>query len=298
MKKLLLLGMMGFVLVASGCTRLDAFTGKIPFLKEDNNGQKIQQEQNNGQAVVEEKEDLTEAGNENETTSSLNDQQQQDENNEDILTLDGIYFNEIKEMNGHNIIQNPENTLALVNKQYGLPSTFLPKDLTRPNVSFSFGNQKIEKSYLRQEAAVALEKMFLNAKSAGIELFAVSGYRSYAYQDQLFKAEVQKVGEKKALEAVAYPGQSEHQTGLSMDISSRNEGLLLTEKFGTSKEGMWLAENAHQFGFILRYPEGKEAITGYQYEPWHFRYVGVQAATIIYEKNWTLEEYFNTVKKI
>jgi D-alanyl-D-alanine carboxypeptidase len=72
----------------------------------------------------------------------------------------------------------------------------------------------------------------------------------------------------------------------------------LSEKFGETKEGKWLAENAHRYGFILRYPKGKESITGYKYEPWHFRYVGADAAAVIYEKKWTLEEYFNIVKKI
>ena len=82
-----------------------------------------------------------------------------------------------------------------------------------------------------------------------------------------------------------------------MDISSKAEGMLLTESFGDAKEGKWLAENAHRFGFILRYPKGKEEITGYQYEPWHFRYIGIEAATIIYEKQLTLDEYFNIVQK-
>lgn len=294
MKKKVLIGMMGVVLLASGCNRLDAFTGKIPFFKDDNNGQNIQ-EQKSGQAINVQEETKNEDKNLDDSSTSTNDQMEDEEN---LLTLDNMFFNQIVEINGHKIIQNPENTLALVNKQFGLPSTYLPNDLMRPKVNFSFGSQKLEKSYLRQEAASALEKMFLDAKKANVELFAVSGYRSYAYQDQLFKAEVKKVGEEKALEAVAFPGQSEHQTGLSMDISSRGEGLLLTENFGTTKEGIWLAENAHRFGFVLRYPKGKEAITGYQYEPWHFRYVGVQAATVIYENNWTLEEYFNIVKKV
>lgn len=298
MKKLLLLGIMGVVLIASGCTRLDSFTGKIPFLKDENNGQNIQ-EHESGQALNEqvetEKSDISKSDENIDSSSSINDQLEEEE---DLLTLDNMYFNQIMEINGQMIIQNPENTLALVNKQFGLPANFLPNDLTRPKVSFSFGNQPLEKSFLRKEAALALEKMFFDAKTAGMELFAVSGYRSYAYQDQLFKAEVKRVGEKKALEAVAYPGQSEHQTGLSIDISSRSEELLLTEKFGTTKEGLWLEENAHQYGFILRYPKGKESVTGYQYEPWHFRYVGVQAASIIYENKWTLEEYFNIVKKV
>jgi D-alanyl-D-alanine carboxypeptidase len=97
---------------------------------------------------------------------------------------------------------------------------------------------------------------------------------------------------------VAIPGSSEHQSGLAMDIASKSTDLNLTEGFAETIEGKWLAENAHRFGFILRYPKGKEAITNYEYEPWHFRYVGEKAATVIYQHDWTLEEYFKEVKKI
>ena len=97
---------------------------------------------------------------------------------------------------------------------------------------------------------------------------------------------------------VANPGFSEHQTGLAMDISSLSANRDLTEEFGETIEGKWLKENAHLFGFILRYPKGKESITGYQYEPWHFRYVGEKVAPIIFSKNLTLEEYFKKVEKI
>jgi len=151
---------------------------------------------------------------------------------------------------------------------------------------------------MRKEAATALEKMFAEAKSAGIDLAAVSGYRSYGRQNTLFNAEVKRVGKERAVEAVAFPGSSEHQTGLTMDISSRSNNFNLNEEFETTKEGIWLRHNAHKYGFILRYPKGKEDITGYMYEPWHFRYVGVKAATEIYENDWTLEEYFENVKKI
>jgi zinc D-Ala-D-Ala carboxypeptidase len=282
MKKLILLGFLSTLFLTTACARSESIFDKVPFLKN------IVQNEKNGQAV---EEPIVENQND-ESNDDMNSQTEQE------ITLDDIFFNQIKEVNGQKIILNPENTMALVNKQFGLPETFLPNDLIRPKVSFSFGNQKIEKSLMRKEAAVALEKMFQEAKNSGIELFAVSGYRSYEYQDSLFQAEVDKVGFAKAAEAVAVPGQSEHQTGLSMDISSRAENMLLTAAFGNSKEGKWLTENAHRFGFILRYPQGKESITGYQYEAWHFRYIGINAATIIHEKKWTLEEYFQIVKKV
>lgn len=216
----------------------------------------------------------------------------------DILNLESIYFNEVKEVSGKLVIQNPLNVLALVNKQYALPSDYNPSDLVRPNVPFSFGAEVIEKSLMRQEAATALEAMFTAASSQGIELFAVSGYRSYSRQQVLFEAEVAKVGEEQAAQVVAVPGNSEHQSGLAMDISAKSANLGLTEAFGNTNEGKWLAANAHKYGFILRYPLGKESITGYQFEPWHFRYVGVKAAEIIFTKQLTLEEYFNIVKKV
>ena len=151
---------------------------------------------------------------------------------------------------------------------------------------------------MRKEAAEKLEEMFAAAREDGIELFAVSGYRSYQRQAQLFDIEVDKVGREAAELVVAYPGNSEHQSGLAMDISGRSVGFTLVEEFADTPEGQWLAENAHKYGFILRYPKGKENITGYKYEPWHFRYVGEEVAAIIYEKGITLEEYFEIVQKI
>lgn len=288
MKKIILLGAMSSLILTTACARSESIFDKVPFLKN------IVQEEKSGQAIeerIEDKQSIEDHGEHGSNNDSSGQARQE-------LTLDDIFFNQIKEVNGQNIIINPENTLALVNKQFGLPESFIPNDLVRPNVSFSFGDLKIEKSLMRKEAAEALEKMFVEAKRNSVELFAVSGYRSYEYQDTLFQAEVNKVGMEKAIEAVAYPGQSEHQTGLAMDISSRGENMMLTDAFGNTKEGKWLTENAHRFGFILRYPKAKEAITGYQYEAWHFRYIGINAATIIHKNNWTLEEYFQTVKKI
>ena len=214
------------------------------------------------------------------------------------LTLEAVFFNEIAQVDGEKIIQNPENKLTLVNKVFALPEDYIPGDLVRPDVEFSFGDQDIEKSYMRQEAASALEKMFADAKSQDIHLFAVSGYRSYQRQDDNFHNKVNKIGEEAAAKIVAYPGNSEHQTGLAMDISSQSANFKLTEQFGGTPEGKWLMENAHRFGYILRYPKGLETITGYNYEPWHYRYVGLKAAAEIYKNQLTLEEYFNIVEKI
>ncbi|KKB38543.1 D-Ala-D-Ala carboxypeptidase VanY [Bacillus thermotolerans] len=213
--------------------------------------------------------------------------------------LEAAYFNQIKQIDGKAVIANPENPLVLVNKEFALPAEYKPQDLVRPNVEFSFGDQDIDKSYIRKEAAAGLEKMFAAAKEAGIQLYAVSGYRSYERQQEIMNNQIASVGSfEKAAETVAPPGQSEHQSGLAMDISAESVKFDLVQSFEHTKEGQWLANNAHKYGFILRYPKDKENITKYAYEPWHFRYVGVKAATEIFENQWTLEEYFKEVEKI
>ncbi|GAA0333611.1 hypothetical protein GCM10008967_25440 [Bacillus carboniphilus] len=189
-------------------------------------------------------------------------------------------------------VADPTSITVMVNKSAKLPDGYRPADLVRPDVPFAFGNQQLEKALLRKEAALALENMFAAAKVDGITLVAASGFRSYETQSMLFENEVKQFGYEKASMAVAYPGTSEHQTGLTMDITAASVNHILTEQLGQKPEGKWLEKNAHQFGFILRYPLGKESITGYQYEPWHFRYVGVQIATEIFEKQLTLEEYY------
>jgi zinc D-Ala-D-Ala carboxypeptidase len=216
---------------------------------------------------------------------------------EDFL-LESQYFNVVKQVDGNQVIENPTNILAMVNKDFALPDNYEPSDLVKPNVEFSFGDDDVPKRYIRKEAALALEELFTLAEAAGIELLAVSGYRSYTRQQGIYDVEKKQKGEELARQAVALPGQSEHQTGLAMDITSRSANLEITEAFGETVEGNWVRENAHKAGFIIRYPKGKESITGYQYEPWHLRYVGKAQATIIFKNKLTLEEYFNKVKKI
>lgn len=283
--KLVLIGLIAFLLVA--CTTT---------------GQEAREEKNNdeGESITEQ-----DSGKKEETTTDeeeANEVERENETNEENIN-EGIflpeeYFNQLKEVDGKLVIQNVENIFILVNKEMNLPADYVPGDLVRPKVRFVFGDQDVEKSYLRKEAAEALERMFQVAESEGIYLFASSGYRSYSRQETIFQTKVNQVGEEKALEVVAYPGQSEHQTGLAMDITSQSNNFQLTESFAVTPEGKWLAENAHRFGFILRYPKGKEDITGYSYEPWHFRYVGEEYAKIIYENNWTLEEFFQEARSL
>lgn len=216
----------------------------------------------------------------------------------DTFVLDKHLFNEVKQVNGNQIIQNPSNMLTMVNKNYTLPEEYEPLDLVSPEVAFTFGNADVPKRYLREGAAEALEELFKLAEKDGIILYAVSGFRSYSRQEGIFNLEQKDKGMEKALQAVALPGQSEHQTGLAMDVTSESVNFEITKEFGKTKEGKWIQLNAHKAGFIIRYPEGKESITGYQYEPWHLRYVGKKYAKIIYEKKLTLEEFFLMVQKI
>jgi len=270
------------VLFLSSCAPMNSLMDKLPFIKSS----EYQGEESST--------DFTQDGT---ASSKINYADKQATELEETL-LEETVFNEIQTVNGKEVIQNASNLFALVNKEFGLPAEYLPDDLVRPNVSFSFGNEDVEKSKLRKEAANALEEMFTEAKQKGIMLYAVSGFRSYNRQETLFTAEVQKIGEKMVIEAVAKPGNSEHQTGLAMDISSNSVGLSLTEQFGETLESKWLEENAHKFGFILRYPKGKEHLTGYMYEPWHYRYVGQRIAKEIYRNDWTLEEYVEVAQKI
>lgn len=208
--------------------------------------------------------------------------------NSTFPSLEGTAY---KDKYNNIIIKNTDDILVLVNKSRNLPSDYKQNDLIVPDVEFSF-KENLQKKYMRKDAAEALEELFNDAKKHEINLYAVSGYRSYQRQSQIFENKAEKYGRETANKTSAVPGQSEHQTGLAMDVSCSSVNYQLTERFGQTPEGMWLKENAHRFGFIVRYPKDKIDITGYSYEPWHIRYVGKEAAKIIMENNITFEEYF------
>ncbi|MCM3730100.1 M15 family metallopeptidase [Fictibacillus nanhaiensis] len=191
---------------------------------------------------------------------------------------------------GKAIVQNLDDMLIVANKERNLPEDYVPADLVTPNVPFPF-KEDLPKKKLRKEAALSVEVLFKAAEEQGLELLAQSGYRSYDTQVSIFAYNADQYGEEKANQTSAQPGQSEHQTGLSLDVTSPQVNYELVEEFGETKEGKWLAENAHKYGFIIRYLKDKEEITGYQYEPWHLRYVGVEHAKEIHERGITLEEY-------
>ena len=146
---------------------------------------------------------------------------------------------------------------------------------------------------MRADAAAALEEMFAACKAdIGVTLKSVSGYRSYQTQATIYQRKVNNVGSKtKADEYVARPGASEHQLGLAMDVGQKSDKVNLSSSFGKTKGGKWVAEHCWEYGFILRYQEGWEDVTGYKFEPWHVRYVGKENAKLIHEADMPLETY-------
>lgn len=190
------------------------------------------------------------------------------------------------------VIAEPDSITVLVNKQFTLPKDYEPEDLDYPNIPFIF-NEKIEKRMMRKVATQALEQMVAGAKEDGIYLAGVSAYRSNETQSAVFNKFVKKDGDAKARTYSAFPGASEHETGLAIDVSGTDGKCAALDCFAGSIEAKWLDQHASEYGFIIRYPKEKESITGYQYEPWHIRYVGAKVSKEIASKGITLEEYFN-----
>lgn len=163
------------------------------------------------------------------------------------------------------------NGILVVNKTYGLPSDYNPGE--------------------NSEARAAFDRMADAAAADGIRIFVASGFRSYDHQTRTYSRYVYYDGQEAADTYSARPGYSEHQTGLAFDMNS------VDDSFAGTPEALWVAEHCHEYGFIIRYPEGKEEITGYQYEPWHVRFLGVETATAVYESGLTLEEYLGIDSK-
>jgi D-alanyl-D-alanine carboxypeptidase len=180
-------------------------------------------------------------------------------------------------------------SVLLVNKLNKLDSDYVPKSLKTSNVK-AISSANSNARLMDSEAALALEKLFKAASEDNITLLAVSGYRTYDYQKNLYTKQVAQSGKSYADKYVARPGFSEHQTGLAMDLLS-TEYTSLDDGFENTKAYKWLKDNCGNYGFIIRYPKEKEAVTNYSFEPWHIRYVGIQASKEIMEKGLTLEEY-------
>lgn len=189
-----------------------------------------------------------------------------------------------------------QGLLILVNKEHPMKQDYKPEDLEA--IKYYAPDRMESSRYMRAEAANAFHHLVEAAEADGIILRMTTAYRSYDFQKLLYDSYVEKEGQEAADQFSAKPGRSEHQTGLAVDVSSPSVGYQLTEKYGDTKEGKWIADHADQFGFILRFPKGKESVTGYMYEPWHLRYVGIQAAKEIKEQGVTLEEYLEELEQV
>lgn len=176
----------------------------------------------------------------------------------------------------------------LVNKTNPISTNYIPSVSILSG--FTDTNKGINEQSIRTDIHKHSIDLFNSAAAAGYQLMIGSGYRSAATQSSILQREISIYGEEAAKMSVAQPGQSEHQTGLAVDIVPSSRDCYIQECFKDMPEGIWLAENAHKFGFILRYPSGKEGLTGYGFEPWHFRFVGIDLATALYESGLTLEE--------
>lgn len=188
--------------------------------------------------------------------------------------IDNEFYTNVNEITDYDKID------VLVNKYNKLPSNFEASDLVTLSKEYSSRGHKIKKV-----AAEPLMKMIDAAKKEGIDLLVISGYRTESTQAGLYNNSVKRNGEEHALIYSAKPGYSEHQLGLAVDLNDTEE------RFDQTKEYKWLKANSYKYGFIERYPKGKEFITGYGYEPWHYRYLGVDLATKVFTENVTYEEY-------
>ena len=183
-------------------------------------------------------------------------------------------------------VTNLNNNLILVNKYNYLEEDYVPNNLKSINRRYALSGMKLVK-----EAKEAFEDLSSDAAQEDLKIVAMSSYRSYDYQVDLYNRYARSDGKDKADTYSGRPGFSEHQTGLAVDVYDQE---LNYTNFGKTNEFKWMQKHAHEYGFILRFPEGKEEETGYVYESWHYRYVGVKVATYIKENDITLEEYIAT----
>ena len=173
---------------------------------------------------------------------------------------------------------------VLVNKYHYLPSDFVPDNLVVTD-KYSKGNIK-----LVDEAYNAFKRMATDAEKENLKLRIISAYRSYDYQKNLYNNYLKNDTQENVDNYSARPGFSEHQTGLAIDIDNE---VISYDKFHLTQEFGWMKSNCYKYGFILRYDINKENITGYQYEPWHYRYVGLKISEYIHRNNITFEEYYH-----
>lgn len=190
----------------------------------------------------------------------------------------------------HEYYENASPTIKLntqyilVNKYNFLTGDYIPENLEEINNQYALKGMRLV-NYAKE----AFEEMSKAAKNENLSIIAMSTYRSYAYQENLYNNYVKKDGKEEADTYSGRPGHSEHQTGLAVDVYN---GKVTYTSFETTEEFKWMQENAYKYGFILRFPEDKTKQTGYQYESWHYRYVGKEAAQYIHEHKISYEEYY------
>ena len=176
--------------------------------------------------------------------------------------------------------------VILVNKYYYLEENYIPNNLEKINNQYALDNMKLVKT-----AKEEFERLSKEAAKEGLNIIAMSAYRSYSYQIDLYNRYAKSDGKEKADTYSGRPGHSEHQTGLAVDVYNKK---LPYTSFENTKEYEWMMKNAYKYGFILRFPKDKEEETGYHFESWHYRYVGIDIATYIKENNISFEEYYAT----
>ncbi|MGL5978152.1 MAG: M15 family metallopeptidase [Erysipelotrichaceae bacterium] len=190
------------------------------------------------------------------------------------------------------VLSDLDDVTMLINKYNALPEGYVPNDLVEIQstcvLGVDYSCTMMEKQELRRVAATAFEAFAAAAREQAIDLVAIASYRTYAYQYNLYHYGLNTYGQTYADTYYARPGQSEHNSGLAVDVTFNGYNFNQIEQY---EDYGWVLNNAHRFGFILRYPEAKTHITQYGYESWHFRYVGEELAALLYEQDWTLEEY-------
>lgn len=244
------------LILATFTLSLTACGNKNKDTSSDNNTQTNSVAEVNGSVATTQ----TETQNNNTSTDNNSQNTSSSDSSDSAVTSKGY---KIEVIDGATYIEG----ILIANKTYPLPATYNPGDLT-------------------SEVKEAFSKMQKVAASEGLNIYISSGFRSYERQVTVYNSYVQKDGKELADTYSSRPGYSEHQTGLCFDLNS------IDDSFGNTAESAWVDKHAHEYGFIVRFPKGKDSATGYQYEPWHLRYVGVDMATKIYNSGLSLEEYF------
>ena len=206
-----------------------------------------------------------------------------DLSNDEVIAIINVHAD--KEWYNYTIsTDTTKDTLILVNKVYYLEEDFEVPNIVNMSVRYAFSGRQI-----RQDVYYNFVDMAIDAKKEGLTLVANSTFRTYATQEKTYNNYKTNKGSDYADSYAARPGHSEHQTGLAIDISTLNS---TSENFDDTEEFKWLQDNSYRYGFILRYPEGKEHLTGFDYESWHYRFVGLEVAKKIHEENITFDEYY------